>query len=327
MASHFGAAVIGELAGRAVSKVLATLGDRSGVDEKLRRLKMLVIKLRSTVKVSEKLGTETASLLEWRDKLKEAAEEGQQVLLSFQKRASPEANAATEAAKGHHHGGSTSGAMSVTRTALQGVARSVRNATALLLPGCEESEAGEERGVREHGYRRQAAGTDILGEYYLCFDYAESSDDCMYEEPDTTSTTMEVPNKDALAKERARSTAVEGLEDALATEEDGLAEEPAMTAALKRLNDVVVDISRAVEMADGRDLSDLECLTESADVLREEKQRGHAILQIVRDTKVSNQAEEGHGEDLLYSAKESLENLALDVGWFTSLVSLCTPIK
>ncbi|KAL6894357.1 hypothetical protein ACP4OV_008455 [Aristida adscensionis] len=84
MASHVGAAVIGEVAGRVVSKVMDTLQRRPAVDEKLRRLKTLVVQLRSALEVSEKLAVESASLLEWRHRLKEAASEGHQVLLGFQ---------------------------------------------------------------------------------------------------------------------------------------------------------------------------------------------------------------------------------------------------
>lgn len=160
--------VIGEVAGKVASKVIDTIGKRQSVDEKLQRLEMLVIKLRGTVEVSERLGAETASLLQWRDKLTEAASEGSQVLLGFQQRRAADGDTAAAAAQGtaeeHQDGGgrpvvlvknillaldrgvrkaaaallSYSGcAASYTRHTLVGMARGVRSATAALL-SCSE---------------------------------------------------------------------------------------------------------------------------------------------------------------------------------------------
>ena len=58
----------------------------AAADKKLRRLDMLLIKINSAVEASEKHTIENASLVKWRDKLKEAAAEGGEVLASFRQR-------------------------------------------------------------------------------------------------------------------------------------------------------------------------------------------------------------------------------------------------
>ena len=102
--STMASAVIGGITDRALTTVTRKL--RSGscpaaAHEKLQRLETLVLKLRCAVEVSEKHAIGSASLLEWRDKLRSAAEEGGAAVLDFQRRAREEGEAASTSAPVH----------------------------------------------------------------------------------------------------------------------------------------------------------------------------------------------------------------------------------
>lgn len=117
-----------------------------GVNEKLQRLEMLVVKLRSTVEVSMRHGAnKTTSLLRWRDKLSEAASRGHRVLLNFKRRVMRAGTAATDATATTDEGKSGSTVFFV-RKALQGMARGVQKsstATTTLLLAADEGGAVE----------------------------------------------------------------------------------------------------------------------------------------------------------------------------------------
>ncbi|KAL6638153.1 hypothetical protein ACP70R_025725 [Stipagrostis hirtigluma subsp. patula] len=356
-ASQVGAAVIGEVAGRVVSKVIDTLGKRPVVDaKKLQRLEILVVKLRSTVEVSEKLGAESASLLQWRDRLKEAASEGHQVLLSFQPRAT-ECDAAADADE-EDHGGSKSGAVSsFPRNALLGMARGLRSTAKALLFGGDGAEKLNsavdklEQECADIGEFIRLVQIEASSQANMAHrprkrkrspspEYVSASDDCDLEyddeDGDIGDCLSEMCEEDVDDEQGHGDGIVENHyyeEDRLAylisaaTLDDGKAEEPAMSMAVERLKDVLAGIARAVEIADGRELIDLEWLAEWADILRDSTQRGHSILGIYGDAKSDKQAAGGeHEEDQLRSAVDSMENLALDVECFISLVSLCPSI-
>ncbi|CAN6228654.1 unnamed protein product [Urochloa humidicola] len=90
-------AVTGELAKILFSSLAGRLVDRqaatAAADKKLRRLELLLIKVHSAVEASEKQPIGNAWLLKWRDKLKEAATEGDEVLAGFRQRAGMDADA------------------------------------------------------------------------------------------------------------------------------------------------------------------------------------------------------------------------------------------
>ncbi|KAL6894358.1 hypothetical protein ACP4OV_008456 [Aristida adscensionis] len=148
-------------------------------------------------------------------------------------------------------------------------------------------------------------------------------------EEEATSTAMEglvLAEEDGSAEEPATSAAVAKLEKAW-TAEDGmfeeaeLAEEPAMATAVRKLQDALAEITRAAEMAEGRDLTSMACLAEWADTLRDAAQQGRAILGIFSDAKADIQE-----ADQLCSAVGIMEDLALDAHCFINLVSLCPSI-
>nr|CAB3497661.1 unnamed protein product [Digitaria exilis] len=91
---------------------------------------MLVVKLRSTLEVSEMLGAETtSSLLQWRDKLREAASKGHQVLLSFQRRVMGADAATAGGIKEHRGAGGKSVIVAFITKALLGMAKGVEIVT------------------------------------------------------------------------------------------------------------------------------------------------------------------------------------------------------
>lgn len=127
--------VIEELTRRVVSKVMKKFDKQSAVDEKLQRLEMLLIKIHSTIEVSQKHRIQSTWLLRWQEKLKEGASQGDEVLASFKQRAIDEA-----ARDASQQLGSTSGALSFSRIALSSMARRVRNVTKVLFSSNEDVE-------------------------------------------------------------------------------------------------------------------------------------------------------------------------------------------
>ena len=146
-------AVTSELTGRALSGLIGKFGKQATVDVKLQRLEMLLIKIHGAVEASEKHAVENTWLIRWRDKLKDATSEGDQVLVSFRTRAG---DADTQAAAGNadkpHDGASSSTtstaspatatatgtALSFTRIALSGMAQGIHSARMMLFPSEDE---------------------------------------------------------------------------------------------------------------------------------------------------------------------------------------------
>ncbi|CAN6308704.1 unnamed protein product [Urochloa humidicola] len=75
---------IASVAAGAVSKLVDNLSNQAPVADKLQRLERLLMRIRSTVEVSEKCDIESATLLQWQEKLRGAVALGDEVLLSFQ---------------------------------------------------------------------------------------------------------------------------------------------------------------------------------------------------------------------------------------------------
>jgi len=145
-------AVTGEFAGRALSGLIGKFGKQATADEKLQRLEMLLIKIHSAVEASEKHAVENTWLIRWRDKLKDATSEGDQVLVSFRTRAGDaDTQAAGNANTPPHNGASCSTtstapppataagtALSFTRIALSGMAQGIHSARMMLFSSEDE---------------------------------------------------------------------------------------------------------------------------------------------------------------------------------------------
>uniref|UniRef100_A0ACD5WDJ6 Uncharacterized protein n=1 Tax=Avena sativa TaxID=4498 RepID=A0ACD5WDJ6_AVESA len=76
-------AMTGELTSRVFSGMIQMYTKEEATDKKLQRLEMLLIKIHSVVEASEKHIIKNSRLLRWRDKLKEAASQGDKVLDRF----------------------------------------------------------------------------------------------------------------------------------------------------------------------------------------------------------------------------------------------------
>ncbi|CAN6291308.1 unnamed protein product [Urochloa humidicola] len=128
-------AVTSAVADKAVSKLVDSLGKQTPVADKLQRLERLCMRVRSTVEVSEKHDIESASLLQWREELREAVALGDEVLLSFQQ--------PTDAAQGGGGGGTSAGtgstALSFTKQALWSMARRISDTAASLFSNDEDA--------------------------------------------------------------------------------------------------------------------------------------------------------------------------------------------
>ncbi|KAL6894356.1 hypothetical protein ACP4OV_008454 [Aristida adscensionis] len=109
----------------------STVGDkRPTAGERLQRLELLLAKTHSAVEAAEKHGVQNnTQLVQWRDKLKKAASEGDQVLPSFRQRAM-DAQAISKAQPG---------AFSFTKHALSGMAQGTHNAANVLFSSDEDT--------------------------------------------------------------------------------------------------------------------------------------------------------------------------------------------
>lgn len=310
------ATVIGEITGKVASKVINTISRRQSVDEKLQRLEMLVIKLRGTVEVSEMLGTETVSLLQWRDKLKEAASKGNQVLLSFQRRAADGGMAAAEGSEEHQGGGRS---VILVRNILLAMDRGVRKAATALLSYSEcaasytrNTLVGMARGVRSattaflscsEGVVKLNSTVDKLektcaniGEF-ISLHHAEASRAKVVCSPangnrraggNEISTglqdSIESGGVNGNGKKNESNKKNQQRGQAAVMLKGSLEEQPAvMSMAARRLQDALAEISRAVAEADHQGLTNLEWLAELADVLREDRRVGSETIGIGRE--------------------------------------------
>lgn len=84
--------MISEITSRAISKVIGMINKQTDINDKLRKLEILCIKINSAVEASKKHRITGTYLLKWQEKLKEAGIEGNEVLFDFRWRALTEAS-------------------------------------------------------------------------------------------------------------------------------------------------------------------------------------------------------------------------------------------
>uniref|UniRef100_A0ACD6A2G0 Uncharacterized protein n=1 Tax=Avena sativa TaxID=4498 RepID=A0ACD6A2G0_AVESA len=136
-------AMTGELTSRVFSGLIQMYGKEEATDKKLQRLEMLLIKIHSVVEASEKRIIKNSRLLWWRDKLKEAASQGDNVLANFQQQAQ-DAQASSNTNNGSQQQGeavSSSvsapttdvGAASFTKNSLSDMVQGICNVTNMLF--------------------------------------------------------------------------------------------------------------------------------------------------------------------------------------------------
>ncbi|KAG2534211.1 hypothetical protein PVAP13_9NG034700 [Panicum virgatum] len=305
-------AVTGEFAGRALSGLIGKFGKQATADEKLQRLEMLLIKIHSAVEASEKHAVENTWLIRWRDKLKDATSEGDQVLASFRSRASDAQAAAGNADKPHDGASSsttstaspatataTGTALSFTRIALSGMAQGIHSARMMLFPSEDE------------GMERLNATVEKLGQ--LSADIGEFVRLLQLEVLQKTEQKQLEKKTENVAVAAQEPQGSNTYSFAAMVDEPSNASAPSM---INRLRGALPAICTAVKQAENSYLNDREWLASWADILREAERQGSAVLRATVEF-------DDQENDELCRFVRSMESLVRDVWHFSALASLC----
>uniref|UniRef100_A0ACD6AB20 Uncharacterized protein n=1 Tax=Avena sativa TaxID=4498 RepID=A0ACD6AB20_AVESA len=354
MAEHtvysMASAVTGELSGKVFLGLIQMFGKEAAVGEKLQRLEMLLIKIHSAVEASEKRTIKNLWLLRWRDKLKEATSQGDEVLASFTRRA--EEAEATRSANANQKQGSCSsssagsatarGAPSFTSKSLSGMVQGICGATQTLFARDDDME-----NLNSTLSMLEKLSVDI-GEFIRLFkleDWAKV--DQTLTESTKAPTTDHRPrkkmriarksgcrlfglqlNKDISAT-RVTQAVVNKLMDLLVNEV--VVQNELHRTLLDRLEEAFANICKTVELADSNDFEYMEWLAYWVDILREAKIKGCVVLCAIsaRKNLSAEDNEESMWEcdqekDEFSSFVHSMEGLARDVECFSKLVYLCS---
>ncbi|KAF8703545.1 hypothetical protein HU200_032359 [Digitaria exilis] len=299
-------AVTGELTRILFSGLVGRLDRQSSAaaDKKLRRLDMLVIKFHSAVEASEKHAIENTWLLKWRDTLKEAAAEGEQVLASFRQR-----QRAMDAPRGpgddaHHEQDqeqeqppspfSTTASAAITKTPVF---------------------SGEDIQRLNSAVERLEELSPEIGTFLKLLKLEILTPDQRATENRESSVRV--------AKWKSRKPMDQMVE---ASRE----EKRRSTLLVDRLEEAFAAICRAIELADGRDMRDHEWLTYWASMLREAKGQGSAVLGAISGARrcdivvaINAAASEPEEDSELGRFVCGMETLAGDVDYFSGLACLC----
>lgn len=351
-------AVTGELTSRVFSGLIQRYGKDAATSEKLQRLEILLIKINSAVEVTEKRTIGSSSLLQWRDKLKEAASQGDEVLASFPHRPK-DAQATGNTNNGNQQQGeavSSSAAapsadvgLSFTRNCVTNMVQGIGNAGKMLF-----SSVGDDMEMLNRTLGRLEK-LDI-GEFIrlLHLDGLPKVDPNPYgAAPSTkvhgpTGETGETREKKRMKHSSTHSNPSSPLKEEKAEEmldmwcfsslgvDDFqcdltlLQKEQQVKPLRDRLEAAFGEIRKAVDLADRRDLQDLEWLACWAGILREAKEQGRDVLSTTSACKTINMGDNeehsvefGQEEDELGTFVHRLEGLARDVEYFRKLVYLC----
>ncbi|PVH30991.1 hypothetical protein PAHAL_9G030600 [Panicum hallii] len=308
-------AVTGELAGRALSGLIGKFAKQATADEKLQRLEMLLIRIHSAVEASEKHAVENTWLIRWRDKLRDATLEGDQVLASFRNRAS-HAQAVGNANNKLHDGASSSTtgaaspapeatgtALSFTRIALSGMAQGIHRARMMVFSSEDE------------GMKRLNATVEKLEQ--LSADIGEFVRLLKLEVLQATEQ-KHFPVVEAPSYASAPSM----INKASQNKPGEKTHEDQHHMLVYRLRRAFSAVCTAVKEADNRYLNDREWLASWADILREAERQGGAVLRATRPGGVPA-VESDQEKDELCRFVRSMESLVGDVGHFSALASLC----
>ncbi|EAY92376.1 hypothetical protein OsI_14106 [Oryza sativa Indica Group] len=335
-------AVTAVVADRAVSKILENFNQQTATAEKLQRLEMLLIKIHSTIEVSEKRAIKSAALIQWQDKLKEAASRGEEVLHSFQQREADVDEATGQNASDHQQqqeeGSSSSSvpatALSFKRKALSGMAQRVITIAIALFSSDEEVK--KLNGAVE-ALEKESAN---IGEFIALLQL-EASPNPKRRRSQMSSNNMEglsfrLQEGDANTRFlhqhsawRPRKNFVQQIEHnsqiATAPDEKAALAHNFFSVVLgsERLQQALVDIGESVEIVPVLDIRRMEWLARWADVLKETERQGYGVLDAVRAIADKEIMECDLEIDQLRSFVHSMESLAEDMEYFDSLVNLC----
>ncbi|CAL5016195.1 unnamed protein product [Urochloa decumbens] len=314
-------AVTGELAKILFSGLVGRLDNRqaaaAAANKKLRRLELLLIKFHSAVEASEKHPIENAWLLKWRDTLKVAAAEGDEVLAGFRQR--QRASNSMGAAQGQVPGDddahrqqeqqdrpSSSSSATASAAPPSGLAQGTRGATKARLFSSDEDMERLNSAVERLEELSPEIGTFLK---LLKLEILTPP------EPSTESTERIIVAKrkrpsassgNRSQRGRGRSTGPficsldaeagfgalllapnmnkkEGPEEScrktpMDQTVEATQDEEERSTLVDRLEEAFATICKTVELADGRDLSDHKWLAYWASILREAKSQGRPVL-------------------------------------------------
>jgi len=293
MAKEVVGSIAGAVADKAVSKIVDSLGRQTPVGDKLQQLERLCMRVRSTVEVSEKHDIESASLLEWREKLKKAVALGDEVLLSFQQQLQLQAAPADDA-QGPSTGGTGSSALSFTRKALSSMARRISGIATAYFSSDEDAKK------LESAVEALEKESENLEEFIGLL-------------------RLEVSPR--LKRRRGHVTWYGGVLELHDTRgEWGLQE---VTVLVGRLEEALAKISTAVHTAEIRDVEgmELEWLAQWVIFLREARQQGRTVLHALRAELSKENPEHDREEHQLRSFVLTIESIAGDLKFFNRLIT------
>ncbi|CAN6228655.1 unnamed protein product [Urochloa humidicola] len=337
--SSAASAVTGELAkilfsgfaGRLVDKQAAA----AAADKKLRRLELLLIKVHSAVEASEKHAIENAWLVKWRDKFKEAAAEGDEVLTGFGQPAAGAAQQQEHSSCAASAPATTTGASSSARNAPSSMVYCIRGASSEDIERLNSAVEKLEELSPEIGDFIKLLKVEILA--------LESKSAA------TKRKGSELTASTNLGMRRAKSTSI-GNSDRIVLQ-SGMKASVSMPTETEEERNTLSDryhllgmmfeqayatICWAVNLTAGRDLRGHEWLAHWGSIVREAKGQGRAVLDAFRERRsrsggagaACEQAAECNGEeDSDFSELGrfvcGMESLAEEVHYFVDLASLC----
>ncbi|CAL5016194.1 unnamed protein product [Urochloa decumbens] len=329
-------AVTSELARIFFSGIVGRLDNRQAADKKLRRLELLLIKVHSAVEASEKHPIENAWLLKWRDTLKVAAAEGDEVLAGFGQPATNPAPAAGDAQQQQEHSSSAAPAPATTTGAASSSARNAPPPSGM---------AYSIRGASSEDIERLNSAVEKLEELS-----PEIGDFLKLHKVEvlalTTRKRKRLPETDSAMRmhasldsiESARRPMVNNVEDSenkrtettAATNQTAPQEEEPSTL-LDRLDKAYATICWSVDLANGRDLRDNRWLARWASILVEAKEQGCAVLGAISARRGAAGAACEEGEECDGDREDSelgrfvcgMESLAGEADYFLGLALLC----
>ncbi|CAN6228656.1 unnamed protein product [Urochloa humidicola] len=345
-------AVTGELAKILFSGLVGRLETRqaaTAADKKLRRLELLLIKVHSAVEASEKHPIENAWLVKWRDKFKEAAAEGDEVLAGF---GQPAMNSAPAAGDAGHQQQQQEEEHSPAPATTTGASSSARNvpSSGMVYGICGASSEDIER--LNSAVEKLEELSPEIGDFIklLKVEILALGPKSTKKRPRSTATQEQSPilwscrvsrvengrDRKSIPIAREAETKVSvpsmmrpqcarAMMNQTATEEE---EEERNT-----LEKAYATICRTVDLADGRDLRGHEWLAHWASILREAKGQGRGVLGAISErrggaaTSEQTAGSDGDREDPEFSELGrfvcGMESLAGEVDYFVGLASLC----
>ncbi|CAL5031293.1 unnamed protein product [Urochloa decumbens] len=263
-------AVTGELARILFSGLVGRLDNRqpaaaaaAAADKKLRRLELLLIKIHSVVEASEKHPIENAWLVKWRDKFKEVAAEGDEVLAGFGHPAMNSAQAVGDAQQQQQQQENSSSATSAAATASAtttggGACASSSETSSGMVYGIRGTSSEDIERLNRALEKLEELSPEI-GDFIKLLKVEILALESKSREKTTARTTATKRSRPELRccmweEEEERNTLSDRLEKAYAT------------------------ICWNLELADGRDLRGHEWLAHWASILVEAKGQGCAVL-------------------------------------------------